>query len=285
MRRQYELMQMENNENMAEFFNRIITHTNGMKACGELHSDTYTLNPKFDHIVVVIEESKKLEDSKIEELQESLEEHEQRLHERSVEKTTENQALWTQVSRKGNNSARGAYNGWSRGRDSRNGSNRNSQSQGQIKLEQDQAGSSNRRGYNSLRRSKKKFDKKRVKCFKCNRIGNYSNECEAVTIHTNHITDQPNNGHQAHMAKEDIGANLEQQPILLMMTINQGIDSSEVWYVDSGCSNHMTGYKDWFVDVDESKKSRVSFVDNRYIIAEGQGKVLIRRNDGGSAII
>ncbi|XP_019430565.1 PREDICTED: uncharacterized protein LOC109337932 [Lupinus angustifolius] len=217
MRRQYELMQMENNEKVADFFNRIITHTNGMKACGEAVSTQTivekilrTLNPKFDHIVVTIEESKKLENLKIEELQGSIEAHEQRLNERSAEKTSESQALWTQVSRKGNNSAKGAYNSWSRGRDSRNGSNRNSQAIGQIKLEQDQTDSSNRRGYNRWRGGKKRFDKKRVKCFKCNRIGHYSNECVAATIHIDHRIEQPNNSHQAHMANEDIEANLEE---------------------------------------------------------------------------
>ncbi|XP_019429621.1 PREDICTED: uncharacterized protein LOC109337166 [Lupinus angustifolius] len=83
MRRQYELMQMENNEKVDEFFNRIATHTNGMKACGEailtqtiVEKVLRTLNPKFDHIVVAIEESKKLEDLKIKELQGSLEAHE-----------------------------------------------------------------------------------------------------------------------------------------------------------------------------------------------------------------
>ena len=41
-----------------------------------------TLSPRFDHIVVAVEESKDLERLKIEELQNSLEAHEQRLNER-----------------------------------------------------------------------------------------------------------------------------------------------------------------------------------------------------------
>ena len=96
MRRQYELMQMESNEKIAQFFNRILTLTNAMKACGETMADQaivekvlWTLTPNFDHIVVAIEESRKLEELKVEDLQGSLEAHEQRLIERSTEKPVE----------------------------------------------------------------------------------------------------------------------------------------------------------------------------------------------------
>ncbi|KHN16234.1 hypothetical protein glysoja_032146, partial [Glycine soja] len=58
MRRQFELMQMEENERVVEFFNRVFTLTNAMKSCGEKITDLTilekvlrTLNPKFDYIV------------------------------------------------------------------------------------------------------------------------------------------------------------------------------------------------------------------------------------------
>ncbi|XP_019434427.1 PREDICTED: uncharacterized protein LOC109341078 [Lupinus angustifolius] len=117
MRRQYELMQMESQERVAQYFNRIITHTNAMKACGELISDQNivekflrTLSPCFDHIVVAIEEYKKLKEIRVEELQGSLEAHEQRLIERNSEKSSE-QALQAQVFKRGSyNSRFGARN-------------------------------------------------------------------------------------------------------------------------------------------------------------------------------
>lgn len=130
MRRQFELLQMETNESIADFFNRIISLTNLMKACGEKMTDQAivekvlrTLTPKFDHVVVAIEESKKLENLKIEELQGSLEAHEQRIVERSSEKSkSTDQALQAQTSKKGGFSGKGGYRGKGKSKDYKNSS-------------------------------------------------------------------------------------------------------------------------------------------------------------------
>ncbi|XP_019418567.1 PREDICTED: uncharacterized protein LOC109329352 [Lupinus angustifolius] len=103
LRRQYELMQMEVNEKVGEFFNHVIALTNLMKASSEIITDQTivekilcTLAPKFDHIVVAIEESKNLAILKVEELQGSLEAHEQRMLERSSERS-QDQVLQAQT--------------------------------------------------------------------------------------------------------------------------------------------------------------------------------------------
>ncbi|XP_019432612.1 PREDICTED: uncharacterized protein LOC109339605 [Lupinus angustifolius] len=84
MRRKYELLQMEENETISDYFTKILTLRNKMKSCGEevkeqsmIEKILRTLTPKYDHIVVAIEESKELEDYKLEELQNSLESREQ----------------------------------------------------------------------------------------------------------------------------------------------------------------------------------------------------------------
>ena len=38
--------------------------------------------------------------------------------------------------------------------------------------------------------------------------------------------------------------------------------SNGVWFIDSGCSNHMSSSKSLFRDLDETKKSQVRFGDN-----------------------
>jgi len=97
---------MEKNKSVVEFFNRVFTLTNAMKSYGEkvtgltiVEKVLHTLNPKFDHIVVAIEESRNMEILKVEELQGSLEAHEQRLLERSGRKAPD-QALQAQTYKK-----------------------------------------------------------------------------------------------------------------------------------------------------------------------------------------
>lgn len=80
---------MKSSENIGDYFTRILNLTNLMKAYGEQMQDRLivqkvmcTLLPKFHYIVVAIEESKDLSTMKREELQVSLQAHEQRLLER-----------------------------------------------------------------------------------------------------------------------------------------------------------------------------------------------------------
>ena len=89
LRRQYELLSMIEQETITNYFNRILVVTNSMRACDKAMDDSKimekvlrTLTPNFDHIVVAIGESKDLENMTVEELQNSLEAHEQRVLER-----------------------------------------------------------------------------------------------------------------------------------------------------------------------------------------------------------
>ncbi|BAT76324.1 hypothetical protein VIGAN_01430600, partial [Vigna angularis var. angularis] len=102
LQRQYELLGMEEQEYVVDYIGRIQMVVNAMRACDKVVKDKKimekilrTLTPQYDHIVVAIEERKSVEDMKVEELQNSLEAHEQRLLERKKTKneTGLNQAL------------------------------------------------------------------------------------------------------------------------------------------------------------------------------------------------
>ena len=74
-RRKYEMMQMEEDQKVSDYFSKLIAIVNQMKTCGENITDQMvvekvlrSLNQKFDFIVVAIQEAKDVKTMKIEDL-------------------------------------------------------------------------------------------------------------------------------------------------------------------------------------------------------------------------
>ncbi|KAK2375345.1 hypothetical protein QL285_076240 [Trifolium repens] len=131
LRRNYEMMQMNEQETISEYLARMLALTNLMKSCGETMTDRSkiekilrTLTEKFDHIVIAIEESKDLATMKIEELQASLEAHELRVKQRSSNKAVE-QALQAKTQNKNNK----AKDKWKKKKEDLENSTKNSKNQ------------------------------------------------------------------------------------------------------------------------------------------------------------
>ncbi|XP_039131784.1 uncharacterized protein LOC120268441 [Dioscorea cayenensis subsp. rotundata] len=58
----------------------------------------------------------------------------------------------------------------------------------------------------------------------------------------------------------------------------EGLD--EAWLIDSGCSNHMTGKRDFFSELDESKRQKVKLGDDKEMIVNGEGTVAFTTSQG-----
>ena len=56
--------------------------------------------------------------------------------------------------------------------------------------------------------------------------------------------------------------------------------SNDIWFLDSGCSNHMSGIKSIFRDIDETHKLNVRLGDNKQIQVEGKGTIEVKTNQG-----
>ncbi|RDX69231.1 hypothetical protein CR513_51677, partial [Mucuna pruriens] len=88
---------------------------------------------------------------------------------------------------------------------------------------------------------------------------------------------------EAQMAQGD-SDDLYSDHALLMVTTSD-YAKSDFWYFDTGCSNHTTGNKGWFVNLDENVKRMVKFANNSIVTAKGMGKVLIERRYGQQSLI
>ena len=57
-----------------------------------------------------------------------------------------------------------------------------------------------------------------------------------------------------------------------------------MWFLDSGCSNHMTGDKHWFIQLDESFRQVVKLGNDTKMAVMGKGNIKFRVN-GTSQVI
>ncbi|XP_045828918.1 uncharacterized protein LOC123920669 [Trifolium pratense] len=280
LRSKFAQLQMEEKETVSEFFTKIAKLVNEMKACGEIVSGTMrvekilrSLTPKFDYVVAAIEESKDLDSIKVEELQGSLEAHEQRMNQRNSDKSNGEIALQVQQGNK-NKKGKGKWQG-NKGKDS--------YQNGNGKENQDTKGGGNQKkqfnggrgGYNGGGRGGRgKFDKKHIQCYNCQNYGHFADECRFR---------EESSDAEAKMARNDDDD--DEGSVMLLVTTKDESDLQEKWYLDTGCTTHMTGRKDWFTSLKATQNHNVKFADNNSLAVQAIGDVTIKRKDGKCSVI
>lgn len=50
--------------------------------------------------------------------------------------------------------------------------------------------------------------------------------------------------------------------------------------MDIGCSNHITENKQWLINFNYNKRTRIKCANDEYLIAKGLGNVLVKMEDG-----
>ncbi|GAU39634.1 hypothetical protein TSUD_397220 [Trifolium subterraneum] len=110
----------------------------------------------------------------------------------------------------------------------------------------------------SRERGRRMQNKENVECFKCHKLGHYQSEC-------------PNwEGNDANYAEFN-----QYEEVLLMTKTdsNQHKYENETWFLDSGCSNHMVGHKDWMFEFDETYSDYVKLGDDSRMAVKGKGNI------------
>lgn len=145
-------------------------------------------------------------------------------------------------------------------------------------------------------------NRSQVKCFNCGVYGHYANECRKPKKEKGRTQDQSQEVNLSQTSQT-----LDEEPALLLaecevkdpkvlllnedgvcpkLSLNEDRgEISNLWYLDNGASNHMTGKKSKFRELDESVTGRVKFGDGSMVKIEGKGTVAFRCKNGEERLL
>ena len=115
--------------------------------------------------------------------------------------------------------------------------------------------------YRGRGRGRANFNKAIVECYRCHQLGHFRYEC-------------PSWNKEANYAKLD-----EEEEMLLMSYVELYKGRREdAWFLDSGCSNHMSGDQTMFNELDEKFRHSVKLGNNNKMDVMGKGSVKLLLN-------
>lgn len=141
-----------------------------------------------------------------------------------------------------------------------------------------------------------KYDKSKVKCFGCQGYGHYAAECKKSKREKEHKEEV----NIAQMQDDEPALLLTEKPeedstvmlineekVLPKLSQNSEGDqvSSNLWYLDNGASNHMTGQLSKFRDLDRSVNGQVRFGDGSTVLIKGKGSIVLKCKNGDERLL
>lgn len=148
---------------------------------------------------------------------------------------------------------------------------------------------SNRSASNVLGRGRGNRDKSHLKCFSCGIPGHFIADCrkprrqreqkQEVNI-ASIEDDEPALLLAKHEDVNKVLLNENEVSPKLMAIDREKQRESNVWYLDNGASNHMSGDKSKFSTLDEEISGKVRFGDGSTIKIEGKGSINFRCKNG-----
>lgn len=113
------------------------------------------------------------------------------------------------------------------------------------------------RGGRGRGRGRQPLNRDMIECFRCHKLGHFQYECPDGEKRVNYDE-------------------LEEDVLLMAHVELIGTKSEEVWFLDSGCSNHMTGNKTWFVNMEHDFNRTVKLGNDMRMAVVGKGSVRVQ---------
>ncbi|KAL0345816.1 UNVERIFIED_CONTAM: hypothetical protein Sradi_4412900 [Sesamum radiatum] len=267
--RDFDNLKMEEQESIRDFSSRVSEIVNQIKSCGDTIQEKRVVEKvlrclplKFDHATATIEESKDLSKITMYELTGSLLAHEQRIN-RSVNPSTE-QAFQSKHVPKSNFGNKGEFKG---SQSQNKGKWRQNEKRSNWKSKQPQ-NSGNNSGCHICKKTNHESKDCFFRCKRC-KIPNHSQrDCWFQNKEKSEGKDE---------------AKFTNEELLFYSSDNRA--SQNVWYLESGCSNHMMENRDIFEKLDPNVTSQIILGDSSQRSAKEKGTIAIHTKEGNKKLI
>lgn len=272
----FESMNMKESEQLDDFYMKLNALVTNIRALGETMEESYVVKKllravpqRFLQITSAMEQFGNLEKMTIEEAIGSLKAHDERTREKMESK--EGQLMLTEDE-------------WIK-------KERNDKKL--LLTREEWLKRSNKGGQDgpSSFRNRNTRDKSKVRCYNCQIYGHYAADCRKP----NRNRDQKQEANMAvveddepalllakYEGNESVEMKIEEKgvtPSLLMMK-DAGSGETKVWYLDNGASNHMTGFKSKFTELNQKVTGQVRFGDGSSVKIEGKGTIMFMCKNG-----
>lgn len=277
LRQRFEVLQMEESENVQQYITRVVSIVNQIKGLGYTLSDEEvvskvlrSLTPKYDFVVTVIEEARDIEKLTLDELSGSLQAYEPRVlrySERPEEKT-----LFARGNSRDTEEWEASY-GRGRGGPMRGRWRSNSRGRGRGMFVGGKTFRADQGSQFSDQRSIRE-NLRNVQCYHCKKFGHVQSNCWFKDRNIEEGSSSTSNKNTG----EELGS-------LFMVHTAKDTSECSIWLLDRCCSSHITERKELFYNLDESQKHVVRLGDNKEMKVAGRGTVAITTQEGETKLI
>ncbi|KAJ0532731.1 putative RNA-directed DNA polymerase [Helianthus annuus] len=293
LKSEFEGLQMKDSDTIDEYAGRLSGMVSKYNSVGAKLEDEELVRKLFDtvperfiNLVASIEQSSDVDTMPFEEAIAHLKAYEDRVKLRKSQQTAENSLLFTKSEVKSNskgqgkgqhvtNQKSGVYGKTDRGgRSGFRGRGRGRSNRGGHAGNQDQ------------RNGSRNKDKRHIECFNCHEYGHYASECKEPK-------EKRDEANLTETKEEEPALYLcihgEDTPSMVLLNEDRVFpkagDNKDVWYVDNGASNHMTGMRESFAELDSSITGQVRFGDGSKVQIEGKGPLVFESRTGEHILI
>lgn len=282
LKAEFEFLSMKDTELIDDFCMKLNGLVTNIRSLGETVDESYVVKKllravpaKFLQITSTIEQFGDLEAMSIEEAVGSLKAHEERL--RGQSETGGGQLLLTEEEWKKRENSEGQLlltrEEWMKRKNKNETSN----------------------GYQSREGGRR--DRSKLRCFNCQGHGHFAAECRKprrerdkeqkveTEVNLTHVQDD-----EPALLMLECGKEMKTKLLLneedMRPRLNAGKqEESNMWYLDNGASNHMTGSRSKFKTLDETVTGQVRFGDGSRVDIKGKGSVGFKCKNGEELVL